>query len=428
VDESFFKSLQGQVKKLDLGRVCFMRRLLSNIRSKLCSNMKAAILLILLVLLFGTTVVEVVNANPYSSIPFLRAIVIAADGSISPSNDVISHIGNLYALRKDISGSYFISIYCSNIIFDGDGHTIDSGASSTGFGIETTRVNNVIIENVALQGFYSGVAMFNTENSEVSNVFCFNNGAGLFIQESRYNQVTHNNIVNNTHGITLYANSNENSIIDNNLAKNDIGLQVLNSQDNKLSNNLIVNSSCAIKTQYVSNDGYASKTMPINNLLYQNNFVNNTQLLNQIEMNPANNTFPNYWCYQGCGNYWSDYINKYPNASEIGNTGIGDTPYNLATNNTDYYPLTKPLNIEQPQTPAIANPLPTPIPSPTVQPSSSPTITIRPAASPTTSFVSSPSNSTIDPSPTVPELSWLVIFPLLIVMPFIAIKLFRKRK
>ena len=406
-----------------------MRKLLSDLSCKLISNMKAAIFVLLVALLFSATIVEVVNANPYSSIPFLRAIVIDADGGISPSTDVISHTGNLYALRKDISGSYFISIYCSNIIFDGDGHTIDSGASATGFGIETTRVSNVIIENVALQGFYSGIAMFDTENSAVSNVTCLKNGAGIFIQESKNNQVTHNNMINNTHGITLYANSNGNSVVSNNLADNDIGLQLLNSQENTFSDNIVVNSGCSIKTQYTSNDAYASKTMPINNLFYQNNFVNYAQPINQTEMNPANNTFPNHWSYQDIGNYWSDYATKYPNASEIDNTGIGDTPYILATNNTDYYPLLKPLSIEQPQTPAIANPLPTPIPPPTTQPSPSPTNTIRPTSSPTPSFINSPSapsTSSINPTPTTSELSWIIILPLFLSVFSIAV-LFRHR-
>jgi hypothetical protein len=39
------------------------------------------------------------------------------------------------------------------------------------------------------------------------------------------------------------------------------------------------------------------------------------------------------------GNYWSDYLTKYPNASEVGNTGIGDTPYIIDANNVDNFPL-----------------------------------------------------------------------------------------
>jgi hypothetical protein len=47
----------------------------------------------------------------------------------------------------------------------------------------------------------------------------------------------------------------------------------------------------------------------------------------------------NFWDNGSLGNYWSDYLTKYPNASEVGNTGIGDTPYVLEEHNVDYNPL-----------------------------------------------------------------------------------------
>ena len=52
-------------------------------------------------------------------------------------------------------------------------------------------------------------------------------------------------------------------------------------------------------------------------------------------------------------NYWSDYLTKYPNATEIGNSGVGNQPYVYATvqNYTqtiycqDNHPLLKPVAI-----------------------------------------------------------------------------------
>jgi hypothetical protein len=43
--------------------------------------------------------------------------------------------------------------------------------------------------------------------------------------------------------------------------------------------------------------------------------------------------------YPSGGNYWSDYLTKYPNASQIDHTGIGNAPYVINSNNTDRYPL-----------------------------------------------------------------------------------------
>jgi hypothetical protein len=50
----------------------------------------------------------------------------------------------------------------------------------------------------------------------------------------------------------------------------------------------------------------------------------------------------NFWDNGSLGNYWIDYLTRYPNASEIGSTGIGDTPYVLGADNVDRYPLMYP--------------------------------------------------------------------------------------
>jgi hypothetical protein len=59
------------------------------------------------------------------------------------------------------------------------------------------------------------------------------------------------------------------------------------------------------------------------------------------------------------GNYWSDYTTRYPNASEIGNTGVGDIPYVFWTqqngNETityqDNHPSIRPIDIVNPTLP-----------------------------------------------------------------------------
>jgi parallel beta-helix repeat protein len=72
------------------------------------------------------------------------------------------------------------------------------------------------------------------------------------------------------------------------------------------------------------------------NNIYHNNFVNNTIQADVVTPN-YNNTWDNG--YPSGGNYWSDYLTRYPDATEIDHTGIGDTAYEIDTNNTDHYPL-----------------------------------------------------------------------------------------
>jgi hypothetical protein len=45
------------------------------------------------------------------------------------------------------------------------------------------------------------------------------------------------------------------------------------------------------------------------------------------------------------GNYWSDYLTKYPNATQIDNSSVWNTPYVIDANNTDYYPLVAPYAV-----------------------------------------------------------------------------------
>jgi hypothetical protein len=43
------------------------------------------------------------------------------------------------------------------------------------------------------------------------------------------------------------------------------------------------------------------------------------------------------------GNYWSDYLTKYPSATQVDSSGIWNTSYEIDANNTDYYPLMVPI-------------------------------------------------------------------------------------
>jgi hypothetical protein len=66
------------------------------------------------------------------------------------------------------------------------------------------------------------------------------------------------------------------------------------------------------------------------NIIYNNNFINNTY---QVLWQPSG-MLSNIWDNGFEGNYWSDY-----NGKDADHDGIGDTPYVIDTNNTDHYPL-----------------------------------------------------------------------------------------
>ena len=71
------------------------------------------------------------------------------------------------------------------------------------------------------------------------------------------------------------------------------------------------------------------------NIFYKNNMLLDAD---NLYIFPLPNKH-NFWDNGSVGNYWSDYAERYPNASEIGNTGVGDTPYVIDAANQDRYPL-----------------------------------------------------------------------------------------
>ena len=75
------------------------------------------------------------------------------------------------------------------------------------------------------------------------------------------------------------------------------------------------------------------------NIIYHNNFIDNTQ---QVDL--GDYVLTNVWDngYPPGGNYWSDYEERYPNATEIDGSCTWDTPYVIYENNQDNYPLMNP--------------------------------------------------------------------------------------
>jgi nitrous oxidase accessory protein NosD len=83
-----------------------------------------------------------------------------------------------------------------------------------------------------------------------------------------------------------------------------------------------------------------------NNTIFHNNFINNTRKVQMSSL--LRNPYPAVWDreYGVGGNYWSDYLSKYPNATEIDGSGLGDTPYVIDDCNQDNYPLMRPVDID----------------------------------------------------------------------------------
>jgi len=297
-------------------------------------------------------------------------IYIRADGSIDPPDAPISTVDNVtYTFMGGIYDE--IVVERSNIIIDGDGYTVEGRYVSESKGIFLSGRSNVTVKNVAVKKFYYGIRLDGSSgniiqgntvtdnyhgirlewasnyNSISGNTITANNLDGIYLSRSNNNSVSGNNIANNYRGIRLESSSNYNIIGGNNItANNGAGIRLLYSSSNSISGNNIANSIDGIYLTDSSDNSISGNNITANNrygiwlswssdnAIYHNNFVDNTE---QVQSEYSTNIWDDG--YPSGGNYWSDYEEKYPDASEINNSGVWDTPYVIDENNRDNYPI-----------------------------------------------------------------------------------------
>jgi len=250
----------------------------------------------------------------------------------------------------------------------GSGHTINVKADNvtvSGFTITSyhpfhhlyyfygigIRGNNCNITGNIIENCREGI----TSSASVHSVTISKNiirdttaGMGiLFIYAAPHHiTITDNTITNTTYGIGIHG---EHSCVisGNNVINNGGGIAIHCSDSTITGNNVTSNtgeginiegSNNTISGNYVADNkvGVTFEGSTTDNVFYSNSFVDNDQ---SVQITSTNYT--ESWDNGTVGNYWSDYTTKYPNATEVDNTGIWNTPYVIDTNNTDRYPRVK---------------------------------------------------------------------------------------
>jgi parallel beta-helix repeat protein len=250
---------------------------------------------------------SVVCVMPVNAQPYQGGITINADGSVTPSPAPIQQEGDTYTLTSDVEGS--IAVGRNDTVLDGNGHTITGGYSV----ITLHGVSNCTVKNFAITGGTFGIA-FSGTSCVIANNTITGTGNGILALDEPTAAI----------GVT----GDSNIIAGNILANNYVGIDFFRGDNNTVVGNIIENSSMiGIEFWYSSY-----------NTIYHNNFVNNAR--------QADDSLGCVWDagYPLGGNYWSNYLTRYPNASEIDSSGIGDTPYRIRLDNVDWYPLVEPFN------------------------------------------------------------------------------------
>jgi parallel beta-helix repeat protein len=309
-------------------------------------------------------------------------------------------------------------------------------------GFITAQGNGILIaNNNIMTGQPTGLTIAGS-NCRVTN----NKIDGMVQVYGNYNQVDANNplsiwlgntdngplfnlIEDNTCQIIGLRHSTNNVVLNNSVSG--YGLDLTWSDNNFFYKNKISGMTRGVRFWLSSNNKFESNTVTFgiaslellefggayNNLFSLNNFINNRERYVYDDFSDPNthayvtSYSTNVWSDSNLGNYWGDYLTKFPNATEVDNSGAGNLPYVINNNNTDAYPLmsTYDISLASIQLPNWTNlNLPNLLPTPTF-PSPNPS----PTATPTNLLTSPQATSSTAPTPTVPELpSWTI--PLLL--------------
>ncbi|MCW4051686.1 MAG: right-handed parallel beta-helix repeat-containing protein [Candidatus Bathyarchaeota archaeon] len=180
--------------------------------------------------------------------------------------------------------------------------------------------SNVTIENLSFTGNGHGIMLWNATSSVIQNLTVSNNNYGIYLQNSAGNRVEGCYCLENWVGICL-EDSSGNNVQNANLWNNEKGLSLYKAHNNTISG-------CTSRANLYGIRLFASSL----NTAHHNNLVENKYQVHLI------NSPLNYWNSRSAGNYWSDYIERYPNSS-YDEFNILSMAYVLDRSNQDSFPL-----------------------------------------------------------------------------------------
>jgi parallel beta-helix repeat protein len=209
-----------------------------------------------------------------------------------------------------------------------------------------TSENNVISANTVSANSVDGIFLWGSRNTDIAeNTVANNIENGINFFGSSNNRISGNTITGNAICIKFWYSSSNNNVSDNHIENNGIGILIDDSFDNRIIGNMITENS-DWGMQFTGDQN--------NNVIYHNNFVNNNvsggiqvSIPGIWSLEEVKDGGGNVWDNGTAGNYWSNYLTRYLNATEIDGTGIGDTRYYINPNNYDRYPLMEPATVPE---------------------------------------------------------------------------------
>jgi len=206
-----------------------------------------------------------------------------------------------------------------------------SASSANGIVIQNTTayfiVRNCLVENggSTYHGIYAGIYLDNVVNGKIENNTCSNNGDGISLWYSPYNNLTNNTCENNTYsGISLWYSS-YNNLTNNTCENNNTGIYPSGSSNDNLTNNTCSNNTWnGFFLNGSSNDNLTNNTCNNN---HNGISLNGVSIDNTTGSTCENNNLTNNTCSNN--NMNGILLNGFSNVNRTNNNCN-----NILTNNT----------------------------------------------------------------------------------------------
>ena len=210
--------------------------------------------------------------------------------------------------------------------------------------------SNFVVGNSVSNDYGSPIYIEYSDDVTISENNVTKNEDGIHLRQSINTVFTDNYIHNNAFGAHLYSCANT-TITGNRISGGATGVHLTNCSNATVTDSIVasingsgiyVDSSSEITitgNSILESDIGIDLHLSTNVSVYHNNFINNTvQARDDLGMeNSWDNGYPSG------GNYWSDYtgpdLYSGPNQDQPGSDNIGDEPYIIDNNSTDRYPL-----------------------------------------------------------------------------------------
>lgn len=212
---------------------------------------------------------------------------------------------------------------------------------NSGMSIASSQECTILGNTLNLVNGYGGMFLWLSSYNEVVQNIITNNpsdGYGIGLQQSSHNLIKGNMMDHLLEGVILYDGCTYNVFTDNEIRDSGLGFDIITPQRGSD----VPFGASTIGGSENKRDG-PTPVPCVDNTIYHNNFINNTQ--------QAFDEFNNNWDngYPSGGNYWDDHPNPLDDYSgsgqnESGSDGIIDTPYDIPGGSTqDRYPFIEPI-------------------------------------------------------------------------------------